>query len=351
MSTTTPPTHPTWAGVVKGQPPPSVPPSPSTPPAARLLQLYKDCVARGTWARLWFETKGGEEELSFSCRVGSSTSRTAAEAAKKQGAKRPANERRRERARRRRKAWEERRRWPASGSAAGGAAAVIAATGEASQPVIAAVKSSSHWLGQEQQQQRQEKQLPAGVAAVGRSGSLVRSSSRQQEQQPSKEAAAINRSSSCSKSSSRQQEQQLSAGAAEAGVVEAVASSATSVDAAARATAAIRDKTKVAVLERKAGARAQTLARRRGSEASDVLRSPEPSMPELEISWMSEEREEQEEEECGKLELDLEPPLPEPNEEQEYQLPSQQGFTCSCCLSRNRDTTYPVCVCYGYKVL
>jgi hypothetical protein len=57
-------------------------------------------------------------------------------------------------------------------------------------------------------------------------------------------------------------------------------------------------------LERRAGARAQTLARRRGSEASDVLRSPEPSMPELEISWMSEEREEQEEEECGKkLEL------------------------------------------------
>jgi hypothetical protein len=86
----------------------------------------------------------------------------------------------------------------------------------------------------------------------------------------------------------------LSAGAAEAGVVEAVASSATSVDAAATATAAIREKTKVAVLERRAGARAQTLARRRGYDASDVLRSPEQAMPELEISWMSKEREEQE---------------------------------------------------------
>jgi hypothetical protein len=43
----------------------------------------------------------------------------------------------------------------------------------------------------------------------------------------------------------------LSAGAAEAGVVEAVASSATSVDAAATATAAFRKKTKVAVLERR----------------------------------------------------------------------------------------------------
>jgi hypothetical protein len=43
----------------------------------------------------------------------------------------------------------------------------------------------------------------------------------------------------------------LSAGAAEAGVVKAVASSATSVDAAATATAAFRKKTKVAVLERR----------------------------------------------------------------------------------------------------
>ncbi len=39
----------------------------------------------------------------------------------------------------------------------------------------------------------------------------------------------------------------------------------------------------VAVLERRAGARAQILARRRGSEASDVLRSPEPAMQEAGI--------------------------------------------------------------------
>ena len=121
--------------------------------------------------------------------------------------------------------------------------------------------------------------------------------------------------------------------------MEAVASSATSVDAAATATAAIREKTKVAELERRAGARAQTLARRRGSEASDVLRSPEPAMPELEISWMSEEREEQEEEECGKkLELDLEPPLPEQNEEErerEYQqMIDKLNNTLSAALAR-----------------
>jgi hypothetical protein len=32
-------------------------------------------------------------------------------------------------------------------------------------------------------------------------------------------------------------------------------------------------------------------------------------------------------------------------------LPSQQGFTCSCCLSRNHYTAYPFCACCDYKVL
>ncbi len=53
----------------------------------------------------------------------------------------------------------------------------------------------------------------------------------------------------------------------------------------------------------RAGTKAQTLARRRGSELSDSL---EPALPELEISWVSKEREEL--------------------EEVEYQLPSQQGL-------------------------
>jgi hypothetical protein len=120
-------------------------------------------------------------------------------------------------------------------------------------------------------------------------------------QQPSAESAAINKSGIRSKSSSHWQEQQLSAGAAEAGAVEAVAASATSVDA---ATAAFCEK--VAVLERRAGTRMLALARRRGSEVSDGLRSPEPAMPELEVSWVSEEREELEEEEYGKK-LEIEP--------------------------------------------
>jgi hypothetical protein len=107
MSKAPPPVHPAWTGVVNGQPPPAALPGPS-PPAASVLQLYRDCMARGTWARLCFETKGGEEELSFLCRVGgAATSTTAKGASKKQG--HPASERRREWARRRRKAWVEKR--------------------------------------------------------------------------------------------------------------------------------------------------------------------------------------------------------------------------------------------------
>ncbi len=79
MSMASPPAHSTWAGVVKGQQPPTVSPGPSPPLSAHLLQLYKNCVARGTWARLIFETMGGEEELSFLCRVpaGAATTRAA----------------------------------------------------------------------------------------------------------------------------------------------------------------------------------------------------------------------------------------------------------------------------------
>ena len=83
---------------------------------------------------------------------------------------------------------------------------------------VAAVRSNSHWqeqhLGQEQQQ-RQEHQLPAGVAAVGRSGSLLlgaaaldRSSSRRKKQQQSTGVAAAAGAAAVSKSSSCQQEQQ-----------------------------------------------------------------------------------------------------------------------------------------------
>ncbi len=87
---------------------------------------------------------------------------------------------------------------------------------------------------------------------------MRRRSSHRQEQQLLAEAAAIHRISSC------WLEQLLLAGAADTVAVEAVSASAPAVDAAAVATATICQKTKEAVVERMAGARALTLTRRRG---------------------------------------------------------------------------------------
>jgi hypothetical protein len=75
------------------------------------------------------------------------------------------------------------------------------------------------------------------------------------------------------------------AGAAAAVAREVVAGSTTA--SAATATAAVHQKAKVAVVERRASARALTLARSRGSDAAECLQSPEPALPELEISWAS----------------------------------------------------------------
>jgi hypothetical protein len=76
------------------------------------------------------------------------------------------------------------------------------------------------------------------------------------------------------------------AGAVVAVAAESVAGSAT----AAAATEAVRQKAKVAAVERRASARALTLARSRGTEAAEGLRSSELAMPELEIIWASEKR-------------------------------------------------------------
>ncbi len=76
--TVPPPSPPPWAEMVRrgttlplGQPPSHTPPGPASrhhpPLSAHILQLYKDCVARGIWAKLVFETRGGGEEFSFFC--------------------------------------------------------------------------------------------------------------------------------------------------------------------------------------------------------------------------------------------------------------------------------------------
>jgi hypothetical protein len=148
-----------------------------------------------------------------------------------------------------------------------GAAAANAATGAASHTGA----SVASWSSNHRSSSCQPEQQPSiGEAAVHRS------SSPRQEQQPSAGAASAVEAAVDSRisSSSLLQEQQPLAGAAAAVAGEALACSTT-----AAATAAVRQKAKVAALERRASARALTLARSRGSEAAECLRSPEPTLP------------------------------------------------------------------------
>ncbi len=105
------------------------------------------------------------------------------------------------------------------------------------------------------------------------------------------------------------------AGAAAAVAGESVAGS---------ATAAVHQKAKVAAVERRASARALTLARSRGSEAAECLRSPEPTLPELKISWASEEREELGDDEKEQEEEPEEEKEKEPSEEPAEELAGEQ---------------------------
>jgi hypothetical protein len=100
--------------------------------------------------------------------------------------------------------------------------------------------------------------------------------------------------------------------------------------AAAAAIAALRQKSKVT--ERRSSARALILAKRRNSDGADVLRSPDPTVAELEISWASGEREEtdwMEKEPEGEVE-EQEPYhlLPEPKElEEDAEVPESKKET------------------------
>jgi len=143
----------------EGQPPPHPPPGPASrgppPPSAHILQLYRDCVARGIWAKLIFETRGGEEQYSFFCSpkpgAAAVARRAAAGDSHRQGRKkRPPNQRRRERARRRREAWIERRNQSAqpsnatfAGTTAAGTKAAVSADLSAASVATAAVATAA----------------------------------------------------------------------------------------------------------------------------------------------------------------------------------------------------------------
>jgi hypothetical protein len=113
--------------------------------------------------------------------------------------------------------------------------------------------------------------------------------------------------------------------AAEVVIASAIAANAAAAAAAgdtvASATAALRQKSKVAAGERRSSARALILAMRRDSDR-DVLRSPDPAVSELEISWAAAEREEPEwkEKELQEVEEEL-----KSDNEPEGQVEEQEG--------------------------
>jgi hypothetical protein len=87
--------------------------------STRLLGVYRQCVERGIWARIQLETRGGVEEVTFSC------SETAV--FPKKTKKRPPNARRQQYNTERREAWLNKQKIHASGSGPTSAASATAA--------------------------------------------------------------------------------------------------------------------------------------------------------------------------------------------------------------------------------
>jgi hypothetical protein len=87
--------------------------------STRLLGVYRQCVERGIWARIQLETRGGVEEVTFSC------SETAV--FPKKTKKRPPNARRQQYNIERREAWLNKQKIHASGSGPTSAASATAA--------------------------------------------------------------------------------------------------------------------------------------------------------------------------------------------------------------------------------
>jgi len=252
------PSLPSWAEMVKrgttppwGQPPPHPPPGPASrgppPPSACILQLYRDCVARGIWAKLIFETRGGEEQFSFHCSpqpAGAATAaatRAAAGAPCRQGKKkRPPNQRRRERAKRRREAWMERRNIKSQASRA-----TFAATAQASTMAASAAAPP--------------------IEGVSVDGNIMTATSSA----AATEAAAAQEASATSAAS------EPAAVTSPAGVDIGAESTATALATAATATEALRERCKTTAKERRSSARASVLDQRRNSLVSETQISPE----------------------------------------------------------------------------
>jgi hypothetical protein len=166
------------------------------------------------------------------------------------------------------------------------------------------------------------------------------------------------------------------AAATGAAAKEAAATEAAATRAAARGAAVLgaappppAKRLKSAAFVSRASARSAVVSKRREGRLSGsfALESPEKILGieemDEDLSFQFEDgelqREEEKEEQEVEEQREEEEDVDEQREEDEKpahrplkpSLPSQQGFTCSSCLSRNHFTAYPFCVCCGYKVL
>jgi len=340
------PTPPSWAEIVRrGMNPPVVQPHPS--PASRhshtahILQLYRDCVARGTWAKLILETRGGEEEINFFCSPQPGAAATqAAEAFHKQAKKKcPANKRRRERAKRRREAWREKKsQYTQAGNTT--AAADLTAAAYMTTTALAADNSMVAPSAAE---------VAPVMAATARTAAARTATART----AAARTAAARTAAATTEAPEPGAARTVAVATAEDVEVGTAASAAACPS---TATVFLRERSKACAGERRSSARASLLSKRRDSMASG---SPENlrranSMEEMNYSFRIElepDEFQREEERDVAVEREREatseiPPPPQPRDHFPIRLLNKHPdwFLCSTCLRRHHRINALQCV-------
>ena len=322
--TVPPPSPPSWAEMVRrgttlplGQPPSHTPPGPASrhppPLSAHILQLCKDCVTRGIWAKLVFEKRGGGEEYSFFCspQPGATAATTAAGRSHRQGRKkRPPNKRQRERARRRREAWIERRNCSSPSNNTAATATCTAAAGEKI-PAAAATTVSENLSAAAATTActaAAEEKIPAATTTVAENLSAAKIS-----------AAAVGLAAATTATTAATSVNITVA-------ADVVIGTTTGVKAVATTAAALRERSKVWAGERRSSARASVFEQRRNSLVSASQESPEKLRGAEDLN------------ESFRIQF----------EEGDMQ---REELICSSCLSTHHHINNPLCIFCGWKVL
>jgi hypothetical protein len=323
--TVPPPSPPSWAEMVRrgttlplGQPPSHTPPGPASryppPLSAHILQLYKDCVARGIWAKLVFETREGGEEFIFFCshQPGATAATTAARSSHRQGRKkRPPNKRRREQARSRREAWIERRNCssPTNNTAVSVATAACTAAAGEKIPAAAATTVSENLS-----------EAAATAACTAAAGEKIPATTVAENLSAAEISAAAVGLAAATTATTAANPVNITVAA------DVVIGTTTSVKAVATTAAALRERSKVWAGERRSSARASVFEQRRNSLVSASQESPEKLRGAEDLN------------ESFRIQF----------EEVDMQ---REELICSSCLSTHHDINNPLSIFCVWKVL